>query len=394
MSSSRSGDGRTCGCWPWRARPGPAPGSVGGWAGGSCSSRPRARSWCGRCAGRACAGAARTAVGALLVLAATGTVTVLRLDQVERGPVGALADDRAAVRVVGTVRSDPREVSAPLRRPGRHPARAPRGDRSRLVVRHGGAGARARRRRLARRAAGGAGAGGRSAGPGRRRRPRRRALRARPARGRGGPRTCGGVARPRSGRRSGPRSPHRPADQRALVPALVDGDDAGLDEALADDFRTTGLTHLLAVSGTNLTLVVGFLLVLARWAGLRGRALLVVGALGDRRLRPARPHRAERAPRRRDGDGRAVRDGRRRPATRCARPRRRGRGAAARAARPRRAAGLRAVGAGDRRDRAARPAPGATRWPAGCPGGSPRRSRSRRPPSWPARRWWPDCPAR
>ena len=73
---------------------------------------------------------------------------------------------------------------------------------------------------------------------------------------------------------------HRPADQRALVPALVDGDDAGLDPGLADDFRTTGLTHLLAVSGTNLTLVVGFLLVLARWVGVRGRWLYAVGAVG------------------------------------------------------------------------------------------------------------------
>ena len=85
-------------------------------------------------------------------------------------------------------------------------------------------------------------------------------------------------------RRCGPRSatPSRtgPTDQRALVPALVDGDDAGLDPALADDFRTTGLTHLLAVSGTNLTLVVGFLLVLARWGGVRGRWLYVVGAAG------------------------------------------------------------------------------------------------------------------
>ncbi|GCD88412.1 ComEC/Rec2 family competence protein [Nocardioides sp. LS1] len=72
----------------------------------------------------------------------------------------------------------------------------------------------------------------------------------------------------------------RPADQRALVPALVDGDDAGLDPAVADDFRTTGLTHLLAVSGTNLTLVVGFLLVVARWCRVRGRWLLLVGALG------------------------------------------------------------------------------------------------------------------
>jgi competence protein ComEC len=73
---------------------------------------------------------------------------------------------------------------------------------------------------------------------------------------------------------------HRPPSQRELVPALVDGDDSGLDPQLADDFRATGLTHLLAVSGTNLTLVVGFLLVLARWSGVRGRWMYVVGALG------------------------------------------------------------------------------------------------------------------
>ncbi|MEP9385129.1 ComEC/Rec2 family competence protein [Nocardioides cheoyonin] len=73
---------------------------------------------------------------------------------------------------------------------------------------------------------------------------------------------------------------HRPADERALVPALVDGDDAGVDDALADEFRTTGLTHLLAVSGTNLTLVVGFLLVVARWCRARGRWLYAVGAVG------------------------------------------------------------------------------------------------------------------
>ena len=65
-----------------------------------------------------------------------------------------------------------------------------------------------------------------------------------------------------------------------LVPALVDGDDAGLDPSLQDDFRTTGLTHLLAVSGTNLTLVVGFALVVARWLRVRGRWLYVVGAAG------------------------------------------------------------------------------------------------------------------
>jgi competence protein ComEC len=73
---------------------------------------------------------------------------------------------------------------------------------------------------------------------------------------------------------------HRPADQRALVPALVDGDDGGLSVSLEEDFRTTGLTHLTAVSGTNLTLVVGFLLVLARWCRVRGHWLHVVGAAG------------------------------------------------------------------------------------------------------------------
>jgi competence protein ComEC len=71
-----------------------------------------------------------------------------------------------------------------------------------------------------------------------------------------------------------------PPDRRALVPALVDGDDGGLDPELADDFRTTGLTHLLAVSGTNLTLVVGFALVVARWLRVRGRWLYAVGAAG------------------------------------------------------------------------------------------------------------------
>ncbi len=71
-----------------------------------------------------------------------------------------------------------------------------------------------------------------------------------------------------------------PPERRALVPALVDGDETGLDPTLADDFRTTGLTHLLAVSGTNLTLVVGFALVAARWCRVRGRWLYVVGAAG------------------------------------------------------------------------------------------------------------------
>ena len=67
---------------------------------------------------------------------------------------------------------------------------------------------------------------------------------------------------------------------RALVPALVDGDDGRLPRSVQDDFRTAGLTHLLAVSGTNLTLIVGFVLLVARWAGVRARGLVVVGLAG------------------------------------------------------------------------------------------------------------------
>ncbi|GAB4006282.1 ComEC/Rec2 family competence protein [Nocardioides ultimimeridianus] len=72
----------------------------------------------------------------------------------------------------------------------------------------------------------------------------------------------------------------RPDQQAALVAGLVDGDDAGLTPITQSDFRTTGLTHLTAVSGTNLTLIVGFLLALARWVGVKGRWLHVVGVLG------------------------------------------------------------------------------------------------------------------
>lgn len=36
---------------------------------------------------------------------------------------------------------------------------------------------------------------------------------------------------------------HRPPEQAALVPALVDGDDAALPPDLVADFQTTGLTH-------------------------------------------------------------------------------------------------------------------------------------------------------
>ena len=68
-----------------------------------------------------------------------------------------------------------------------------------------------------------------------------------------------------------------PARQAGLVPSLVVGDTSRLDTALADDFKATGLTHVTAVSGTNLSLTLAFVLLAGRWAGVRGRALHILG---------------------------------------------------------------------------------------------------------------------
>lgn len=87
-----------------------------------------------------------------------------------------------------------------------------------------------------------------------------------------------GADRLRAAIRAAADGPDRTAG--ALVPALVDGDDAALPSEVTEDFRTSGLTHLLAVSGTNLTIVVGCLLLLARWCRVRGRWLMLVGGLG------------------------------------------------------------------------------------------------------------------
>jgi competence protein ComEC len=70
-----------------------------------------------------------------------------------------------------------------------------------------------------------------------------------------------------------------PPDERGLVPGLVVGDTSRLPEDLVDDFRTAGLTHLVAVSGANVAIVLGFVLFVGRWAGVRGAGLPTLGAL-------------------------------------------------------------------------------------------------------------------
>ncbi|MEV2275117.1 ComEC/Rec2 family competence protein [Nocardiopsis sp. NPDC049922] len=56
-----------------------------------------------------------------------------------------------------------------------------------------------------------------------------------------------------------------PQPERGLLPALVVGDVSLLREETAEDFRSTGMAHLLTVSGANLAVLTGFVLGLARW---------------------------------------------------------------------------------------------------------------------------------
>ena len=69
-----------------------------------------------------------------------------------------------------------------------------------------------------------------------------------------------------------------PKGPRGLLPGLVDGDTSGFSPDLVAAFRTTGLTHIVAVSGANVAIVLGAALVIARRmrAGLRAQALVGV----------------------------------------------------------------------------------------------------------------------
>lgn len=60
-----------------------------------------------------------------------------------------------------------------------------------------------------------------------------------------------------------------PADQAAILPALVLGDTAAVTADTVSDFRLAGLTHLTAVSGANVTVVCGTVLIAARLLGPR-----------------------------------------------------------------------------------------------------------------------------
>nr|WP_239130504.1 ComEC/Rec2 family competence protein [Actinoplanes nipponensis] len=56
-----------------------------------------------------------------------------------------------------------------------------------------------------------------------------------------------------------------PDDVGGLLPGLVVGDTSRLDEALEEDFRATGMTHLNAVSGANVAIILGVVVFAVRW---------------------------------------------------------------------------------------------------------------------------------
>jgi competence protein ComEC len=70
-----------------------------------------------------------------------------------------------------------------------------------------------------------------------------------------------------------------PVDQAAMLPALVLGDTSALSSDTTAWFRSSGLTHLTAVSGANVTIVCGAVLLTAAFAGPRVAVALAAVAL-------------------------------------------------------------------------------------------------------------------
>ncbi|SER42136.1 competence protein ComEC [Streptomyces qinglanensis] len=273
---------------------------------GECGS-PAVRGAAGRGPGRKGAVGPALSVSAavaLLCAAAAGGTAALHAADLHRGPLPGLAADHARATVEVTVTEDPRPT-----RPRTHGARQLAG---RVVVRAdavavaGASGGRTRLRTpvlllvrperdggpAGRRRTGAAGAresgGGRDADSAARSawlrllpstRLRVEADLMPPAPGGRGGQDIAAVLRVRSGPPrivAGPTAVQRAAgglraglreasegldgDARGLLPGLVVGDTSRLSRELADAFRAVDMTHLLAVSGSNLSLMLALLI--------------------------------------------------------------------------------------------------------------------------------------
>lgn len=70
-----------------------------------------------------------------------------------------------------------------------------------------------------------------------------------------------------------------PADEAAMLPALVLGDTSAVTGETGREFRAAGMTHLTAVSGANVTIVCAAVLFSARLIGPRAAVALAAAAL-------------------------------------------------------------------------------------------------------------------
>ena len=71
-----------------------------------------------------------------------------------------------------------------------------------------------------------------------------------------------------------------PGREAALLSGILLGNDRGLSPELAQDFRTTGMTHIIAISGFNVAILVGVLLMATRpFLGLTRSAWVAMGGV-------------------------------------------------------------------------------------------------------------------
>jgi competence protein ComEC len=199
----------------------------------------------------------RVAAAALLCAAAGALAAGWRVAAVHRGPLPALAHARARVMLVLVITSDPHLSAASAQGGAARPltvvsARAVEvtatgrttAIRSPVVVLATGSGWLSLQPTQRVRAAGRVGL------------PKKGELIAAVFDVSGSPTSVGGpsVVQRLAGRvRAGLRlaAAPLPSGPRGLLPGLVDGDTSGLPPELAADFRTTGLTHIVAVSGDS-----------------------------------------------------------------------------------------------------------------------------------------------
>jgi competence protein ComEC len=208
----------------------------------------------------------------LICLAASALGVALRLTAVASGPVRALAVRGSTARLEGVVTGDPKAIvktgAIHHRETVLVPARVEQVDQERvrvpvLVL----AGDLAWKRVLP---------SGRVRFTARLTTPRRGELLAAVALVRGPPMTLGAPSAPQRLAntvrvRLREAASRLPSDQRGVLPGLVDGDTSLIELDLTDAFEKASLTHLMAVSGENLSLILGAVLGLGRLMGLGRR---------------------------------------------------------------------------------------------------------------------------